>query len=138
MEPCVPNTKMNALWAVPLAAISILSAAFAQRDPCVRPFDRYSLWNMPIHHDAHYKHANMTPANRVKLEDVQIMRIAADDPFAEIWFSPWSDRCPSGGYDLGSTIRFPHQCRLSLAHHDHVDRQRRLGRAHLFARTECN
>lgn len=84
-----------------LGGIGMFTAQ-AQRDPLKWPFDKYSIWNVPIHNNATYVAAGITQANSNSFnvdEDVVILSSTSAVINVETNYADWSggDRCPSQG-----------------------------------------
>ncbi|MBD0260305.1 MAG: hypothetical protein ICV83_31705, partial [Cytophagales bacterium] len=91
-----------------LCAAGVLAAAAATaqtRDPLKWPFDKYSVWNVPIHHNATYAAAGIQPAVHFDPdEDIIVLTPSAPALNVETNTADWSgaDRCPDQGATLFS------------------------------------
>ncbi|KAF0129465.1 MAG: hypothetical protein FD155_2388 [Bacteroidetes bacterium] len=79
-----------------------IDTANAQRDPIKWPFDKYSIWNVPIHNNAVYVASGLTQVNSNSFnvdEEVVIMRPIEPLMKVETNYADWSggDRCPDQG-----------------------------------------
>lgn len=84
--------------------------AFSQeRDPWLRPFDKESIWNMPIGDSAVYKDANMKAAYAVTFDFVHIMKLDANDPLRPVYgqLNMWRDRCGEDMKYQGYKLNIP-------------------------------
>jgi hypothetical protein len=94
-------------------AILVLAGIFpicvnGQRDPYLWPFDRTSIWNMPIHNDAEYKHAGIgIPSAAGLTADEDYLVLNPESPLTPVYVNnaAWHrdrDRCPREGPELFS------------------------------------
>lgn len=86
-------------------AVATASAPAQTRDPLKWPFEKYSIWNVPIHNNATYVAAGIQPATYFDPdEDVIIMTPNAPALNVETNTADWSgaDRCPDQGATLFS------------------------------------
>lgn len=69
-----------------LACAGLLPALHAQnRDPLKWPFDKTSIWNMPIHHNAVYVPAGIGPVTQGTLVDEDYIVLTPDAPAVNIY-----------------------------------------------------
>jgi hypothetical protein len=90
-----------------LVTFCVLTAdfLFAQRDPLKWPFDKHSIWNIPIHNNAVYVNANVQPADNFEAdEDVIVM--TPNEPLmnVETNFTDWSAGGDARCSDQGPTL----------------------------------
>lgn len=92
--------------------LCVALTSFAQRDPYKWPFDKYSIWNMPIHRDAVYVPACITaPLEAGLLVDEDYLILTPNAPETAIYtnYNGWTQfqsRCDSMG-PLLSTLPIP-------------------------------
>lgn len=88
----------------------ILSAALVRsqtRDPWLWPFDKESIWNMPIHENADYSDANISAAAYVGFDVQHFLRLKTSDPSRDVHSNNgWTNRCSSTG-DQGYDLHIP-------------------------------
>jgi hypothetical protein len=89
-----------------LLLLSMLNC-YAQRDPLKWPFDKYSIWNVPIHNNAVYVPASVQPASNFEADEDVIIMTPNEPPMnVETNYTDWSAggnaRCDDEGPTLFS------------------------------------
>ncbi len=71
----------------------------------LQPFDRYSIWNMPIGSNAHYIPANIGKAGWVGVDKELFYQLNSNDPQRAV-YAPysWTERSRSGGQYQGLNL----------------------------------
>ena len=97
---------MRCFWAISITII-FFGSVYAQeqelRDPWEWPFDKASIWNMPIHNNAVLEPAKITSANAVAFDVIHLLKLNPDNPLRDVRGAGWTNRCASTtsqGYQL--------------------------------------
>ena len=110
-SPCVLFIMKNFFsHFVSLLLITLLTATtgFAQRDAWQWPFDKTSIWNMPIGSEAVYVEADLTPSRVVGYDIKHMLELDADDPERPVLatYNFKENRCSSTD-SLGLSLPIP-------------------------------
>lgn len=106
------NTHLLFLCLLALCVLAGSSVAFAQRDPLKWPFDKTSIWNLPIHKEAVYVSAGIKDAANFEVdEDIIIMKPNEPGMNIETNYAGWSAggdaRCSDQGPVLLQNMPIP-------------------------------
>lgn len=102
------HARAQATAKILVVGILLAVQASAQRDPWLWPFAVKSIWNLPIHKDAHYVAANLPPHGRYGVDVNYLLKEEASDPEVSVYKNTtWGPgRCTNEGFLF--KMHFPH------------------------------